>query len=88
MAIKKAELDLAAKKASTGFMEALWIIKKFLDPSSMDERTLISNRIEKMFPGRIRSPEIYSKLMWFTCEVRTLFWYNRLIVKHSAIALG
>ncbi|XP_068723733.1 uncharacterized protein [Montipora capricornis] len=69
MAIKKAELDLAAKKASTGFMEALCIIKKFLDPSSMDERTLISNEIEKMFPGRIRSPEIYSKLMWFTCEV-------------------
>lgn len=69
MAEKKAELDVAANKASTGFMEALCLVEKFLGPSSLEERTAISNRIEGMFPGRIRSQEIYSKLMWFTIEV-------------------
>ena len=69
MATKKAALDIAAKKASSGFMEALCLVEKFLDGSSLDERTEISTRVEQLFPGRIRSQEIYSKLMWFTLEV-------------------
>ena len=69
MAAKKAYLDLAAKQASTGFLEALCLVEKFLDPSSEEERTLIATKVEGMFPGRIRSPAIYSKVMWFTSEV-------------------
>lgn len=71
MATKKAALDLAAKKASSSLMEALCIVAKFINTSSLEDRTEISNRMEMLFPGRIRSPEIYSKIMWFTCEVST-----------------
>lgn len=69
MADKKAALDRAAKKASTGFLEALCLVEKYLDPSSVEDRASISARTEMMFPGRIRSPEIYAKVMWFTVEV-------------------
>lgn len=77
MAAKKAALDLAAKRASTGFLEALCLVEKFLDPSSVEDRSLISTRIEGMFPGRIRSPEIYSKVMWFTSEVSAQVVFSR-----------
>lgn len=69
MVAKKAALDLAAKQVSTGFLEALCLVEKFIDPSSKEERILIANKIEGMFPGRIHSPAIYSKVMWFTSEV-------------------
>ena len=69
MAAKKADLDLAAKQASTGFLEGLCLVEKFLDPSFEEERTLIASKVEGMFPGRICSPAIYSKVMWFTSEV-------------------
>lgn len=69
MAAKKADLDLAPKQASTGFLEALCLVEKFLDPSFEEERTLIASKVEGMFPGRICSPAIYSKVMWFTSEV-------------------
>jgi len=69
MAERKAVLDLAAKNASTAFLEALCLVEHFLEENSLDERTSISKRIEEMFPGRIRSPELYSKVMWFTSEV-------------------
>ena len=71
MATKKAALDLAAKNASSSFMEALCIVSKFINSSSLDDRTEISNCMEVLFPNRIRSPEIYSKVMWFTCQVST-----------------
>ena len=44
-------------------------VSKFIYSSSLDDRTEISNRMEVLFPGRITSPEIYSKVMWFTCEI-------------------
>ena len=44
-------------------------VSKFINSSSLDDRMEISNRMEVLFPGRIRSPEIYSKVMWFTCEI-------------------
>ena len=69
MAAKKADLDLAAKQASTGFLEALCLVEKFLDPSSEEERPLVASKVEGMFPGTIRSLAIYSKVMWFTSEV-------------------
>ena len=69
MAVKKANLDLAAKQASTGFLEALCLVEKFLDPSSEEERALIATKVEGMFPQRICSPAMYSKVMWFTSEV-------------------
>ena len=68
MATKRAALDLAAKHASTGFMDAMCLVEQFLSETSLEERTAISNRIEELFPGRIRSPEIYSKVMLLTSE--------------------
>ena len=73
MATKKAALDLASKQLSTGFMEAVCLVELFLCPSTIDERTLIFNIIEELFPGRIRSKEIYSKVMWFTIKVSAWF---------------
>ena len=69
MATKKAALDLASKQASTGFLEALSLVENYLDPSSEEASTFIANKMEGMFPGRIRSRAIYSKVMWFTSEV-------------------
>ena len=66
MATKKAALDLTAKNASSSIMEALSIVAKFINPSSLDDRTEISNRMEGLLPKRIRSTGIYSKVMWFT----------------------
>lgn len=69
MAEKKAALDVAAKKASNSFLEALCLVENYLDESSLEGRKAISSRMDGLFPGRICSPEIYSKVMWFTTEV-------------------
>ena len=69
MAERKAVLDLAAKNASTAFLEIPCLAEHFLDENSLDERTSISKRIEEMFPGRIRTPELSSKVVWFASEV-------------------
>ena len=86
MATKKAALDRAAKNASSRFLEALSIVSKFTDTLSLVDRTEISNRMEVMFPGRIRSLEIYSKVMWFTCEVSTyiIFIFTDHIIMGNA----
>ena len=78
MTERKSDLDKAAKKASSGLMEALCFVEKFIDISSSEERQPISNRIETLFPGRIRSQDIYSKLMWFTTQVIMLHVYPTL----------
>ena len=49
-------------------MDAMYMGEQFLSVTSLEERTAISNRIEELFPGRIRSPEIYSKVMLLTSE--------------------
>ncbi|XP_078342150.1 uncharacterized protein LOC144627990 isoform X2 [Oculina patagonica] len=72
MALKKAALDVAAKKASNSFLEALCLVENYLDESSLEDRRAISARMDGLFPGRIRSPEIYSNVMWFTTEVMKL----------------
>ena len=61
MATKREALDLAAKHASTALLDAMCLVGQFLSETSLEEGTTISNRIEEMFPGRIRSPEIYFK---------------------------
>ena len=76
MTERKSDLNKAAKKASLGLMEALCLVEKFIDISSSEERQPISNRIETLFPGRIRSQGIYSKLMWFTTQVIMLHVYQ------------
>ena len=52
----------------------------------MDDRTEIYNHMEVLFPGWIRSPEIYSKVMWFTCEVSTyiIFTFTDHIIMGNA----
>lgn len=78
MAERKAVLDLAAKNASTAFLEALCLVEHFLDENSLGERTSISKRIEEMFPVRIRSPELYCKVMGFTSKVSA--WCSMTLV--------
>ena len=50
-------------------MDAMCLVGQFLSETSLEEGTAISNRIEEMFPGRIKSPEIYSKVMLLTSEL-------------------
>ena len=66
MVTKKTALDLAAENANSSFMEALCTVSKFINSSSLDARTEIPNHMEVLFPGQIKSPEIHSKVMWFT----------------------
>ena len=55
MADKKAALDVAAKKKkkkkknSTGFLESLCLVEKYLDPSSVVDRASISHQISWKF---------------------------------------
>ena len=88
VATKKAALDLAAKSTSFSLMEALCIMSKFINSSSLDDRTEISNHNGSLFPGQIRSLEIYSNIMWFTCEVSTyiiLIFADHIITGNACI---
>lgn len=49
VATKKAALDLAAKSTSFSLMEALYIMSKFINSSSLDDRMEISNCMEVCF---------------------------------------
>ena len=75
MAEKKRQLDRAAKAASSSVAVALAITEEYVS-SSVEDRAVIGNDVEGMFPSRIRSSEIYSKLMWFTVKVILFLSYS------------
>ena len=64
------KVDQAAAISSRGIIEALHLVERFVHRDSEESRAAISERVSGILPGRIRSVDIYSKLMWFTNEVR------------------
>jgi hypothetical protein len=45
------------------------LVEHFLNDTSNELRREISKKVATVIPGRIRSIQIYSKLMWFATEV-------------------